>query len=110
MITRIIDCEFIISADHGPVKIGDTKEGTFAIRVVKALESAPGRMVISEGDAGEKAVWGKRANWADGSYLIPAGGSLTLRYRVFIHHGDFQQAGVAGAYRRYAAGQQRDMQ
>jgi len=37
---RIVDCEFTIRANHGPVKIGDTKEGTFAIRLVKAL--APG--------------------------------------------------------------------
>jgi len=29
--TRIIDCEFSITANHGPVKSGDTKEGTFAI-------------------------------------------------------------------------------
>jgi hypothetical protein len=41
----------------------------------------------------------------DGSYAISAGGSLTLRYRVFIHHGDFEQAHVADAYARYAAGE-----
>jgi hypothetical protein len=153
--SRIIDCEFTINANHGPVKMGDTKEGTFAIRLVKALDSPPGRMVNSEGAMGEKAIWGKRANWVDydgnvagedvgvaifdsltnlrhptywharhygllaanpfgvkefthdrrqdGSYMIPEGGSLTLRYRVFIHHGDFQHAGVADAYRQYAA-------
>ena len=154
--SRTIDCEFTIGADHGPVKIGDTKEGTFAIRVVKALDSPPGRMVNSEGAVGEKAVWGKRADWVDfygnvagedvgiaifdspknlrhpnywharhygllavnpfglkefthdrhqdGTYVIGAGGSLMLRYRVFIHQGDFQQASVADAYRRYAEG------
>jgi hypothetical protein len=153
--SRIIDCEFTINANHGPVKMGDTKEGTFAIRLVKALDSPPGRMVNSDGAIREKAIWGKRANWVDydgnvagedvgiaifdspanlhhptywharhygllaanpfgvkefthdqhqdGSYTIPAGGSLTLRYRVLIHHGDFQQAGVADAYRYYAA-------
>jgi hypothetical protein len=26
----------------------------------------------------------------DGSYTIAAGGSLKLRYRVLIHHGDFE--------------------
>ena len=50
--SRIIDCEFTIHANHGPVKIGDTKEGTFAIRVVKALDPPPGRMVNSDGAAG----------------------------------------------------------
>ena len=45
--------------------MGDSKEGTFAIRVVKALDSPPGRMVNSESAVGEKAVWGKRADWVD---------------------------------------------
>jgi hypothetical protein len=155
--SRIIDCEFTLLANHGPVKIGDSKEGTFAIRVVKALDSPPGRMVNSTGAVGEKAVWGKRADWMDfygnvagedvgiaifdnpknlrhptywhargygllaanpfglrefthdrhqdGSFAIESGGSVTLRYRVFIHHGDFQQAGVADAYRQYTAGE-----
>jgi len=39
----------------------------------------------------------------DGTYRIQAGGSLVLRYRVFIHHGDPTQAGVAEAYRQFAA-------
>jgi hypothetical protein len=152
---RIIDCEFTIRANHGPVKIGDTKEGTFAIRVHKALASPSGHMVNSEGATGEKEIWGKRANWVDydgnvsgedvgiailddpknlrhptywharqygllaanpfglkeflrdrhqdGSFVIAAGESLTLRYRVFIHRGDFREANVADSYRQYAA-------
>jgi len=62
---RIIDCEFTIRADRGPLRLGDTKEGTFAIRVIKALESPPGQMVNSHGAAGESAVWGKPADWVD---------------------------------------------
>ena len=151
---RIIDCEFTIRANQGPVKIGDTKEGTFAIRVVKALAPPLGHMVSSTGATGEKRIWGKRADWVDyygnvsgedvgiaifddpgnlrhptywharqygllaanpfglkeflhdrhqdGSFVIPAGQSLTFRYRVYIHHGDFQEASVAAAYRQYA--------
>jgi len=63
--TRIVDCEFTIGTDYGTVRIGDTKEGTFAIRLVKALDSPPGRMVNSSGAVGEKAIWGKRADWVD---------------------------------------------
>jgi Methane oxygenase PmoA len=155
--TRMIDCEFTLRADHGRVRIGDTKEGTFAIRVVKALDAPPGHMVNSNGAVGEKAVWGKRADWVDdygsiagetvgiaifdnptnlrhptwwharhygvlaanpfglkefthnrhqdGGYVIAPGRSLTLRYRVIIHQGDFRAARVAEAYRQYAAGQ-----
>ena len=152
---RIIDCEFAIIANRGrPLKMGDTKEGTFAIRVVKALEEPQGHMLNSEGGVGEKGIWGKRADWVDysgtvmgekvgiaifdhptsvkhptywharayglfavnpfgehdfyndpkrdGSVTIPAGGSLTFRYRVLIHDGDAHEAKVAQAYQRYA--------
>lgn len=69
--TRTIDCEFTILADRGgPVKMGDTKEGTFAIRVVKALEEPTGHMLNSEGGVGEKQIWGKRANWVDYSGTV----------------------------------------
>ncbi len=64
--TRTIDCEFTIRALQAAVKLGDTKEGTFAIRVVKALEEAFGMMMTdSEGRTGEKQIWGKRAKWVD---------------------------------------------
>jgi methane monooxygenase PmoA-like len=155
--TRVLDCEFTVRADQGvPVKFGDTKEGTFAIRLVKALEEPNGHMLNSEGKSGEKAIWGKRADWVDysgkvagkelgvaifdnpsnlrhpttwhargyglfavnpfglhdflkdpkqdGSYTVPVGGELTLRYRVFIHKGDAGEAKVAEAYQTYAAG------
>ncbi len=70
--TRTIDCSFFISARASPVKMGDTKEGTFAIRVVKALEEPSGKMLNSEGKAGEKEIWGKRANWVDYSGTVAA--------------------------------------
>lgn len=63
--SRIIDCEFVITADHGPVDFGDTKEGAFAIRVAPELNVPPGHMVNSAGAEGEKAIWGKRADWVD---------------------------------------------
>jgi Family of unknown function (DUF6807) len=156
--TRMIDCVLTITANHGSdVVMGDTKEGSFALRLTKTLNVPPGQMVNSNGSVGEKEVWGKRANWVDyygkvgaeevgvaifdspksfrhptywhargyglfaanpfatreftgdfnkdGSWTIPQGKSLTLRYRVFIHHGDDKQAHVAEAYQEYAAGQ-----
>ena len=39
-----------------------------------------------------------------GDYTIPAGGSLTLRYRFYFHTGDSAAAGVAEHYADYAAG------
>jgi hypothetical protein len=155
--TRVIDCTFTITADRGtPLKIGDTKEGTFAIRVVTALQKPGGKMLNSEGKVGEPEIWGKRADWVDysgavagedlgiaifdnpanikhptywhardyglfavnpfgehdfyndpkrdGSVMIPQGQSLTLRYRVLIHHGDATEAHIADTYSQYAEG------
>ena len=157
--TRIIDCEFTIMANQGSdATIGDTKEGTFALRLAPELNSPPGHMVNSNGAEGEKQIWGKRADWVDydgkiggeslgvavfdspksfrhpttwhargygllaanpfglrefsrdpnqdGSWTVEQHKSLTLRYRVFIHHGDYREARVADAYREYAAGEQ----
>ncbi len=39
-----------------------------------------------------------------GDYTIPAGGTLTLRYRFYFHFGDEVAAKVAERYRDYAAG------
>jgi len=68
--TRTIDCEFTTQALQIPLKMGDTKEGTFAIRVVKALEEPAVKMLNSEGAVGEKNIWGKRANWVDYSGTV----------------------------------------
>jgi hypothetical protein len=76
--TRTIDCAFTLRADQGgAVKLGDTKEGTFAIRVVKALEEPSGKMLNSEGKVGEKQIWGKRADWVDYSGTV-SGESLGI--------------------------------
>ena len=38
-----------------------------------------------------------------GDYTIPAGKSITLRHRLYFHHGDPRMAKVAEQYREYAA-------
>ena len=63
--TRVIDCVFTFRASHGPMKFGDTKEGTFALRLAPQLDAPTGTMVSSEGGLGEPEIWGKRANWVD---------------------------------------------
>ena len=63
--TRVIDCQFSIAAIDRPLVLGDTKEGTFAIRVVKALQSPPGHMVNADNATGEKNIWGKQSAWVD---------------------------------------------
>jgi hypothetical protein len=38
----------------------------------------------------------------EGAHTIPPGESMTLRYRVLLHHGNEKQADIAGAFERYA--------
>jgi hypothetical protein len=69
--SRIIDCDIWIRANRGaPVKMGDTKEGTFAIRLRRELDSPPARMTSSTGGVGEPQIWGKRADWVDYSGIV----------------------------------------
>jgi hypothetical protein len=60
---RIIDCEFIVFANRGPITFGDTKEGTFAVRLGPELSAPHDHMINSNGAQGEPAIWGKRADW-----------------------------------------------
>jgi hypothetical protein len=152
--TRVIDCEFVLLATAGPLDIGDTKEGTFAIRLAPELSAPYDHMMNSNGAVGEKAIWGKPADWVDysgtisgkpvgvaifdspgsfrhpttwharayglfaanpfglrefskdpmkdGSWTVPEGKSVTFRYRVLIHEGDFGPARISKEYRKYA--------
>jgi hypothetical protein len=68
--TRIIDCEFVLYATAGPLDIGDTKEGTFGIRLAPELSAPLGQMLNSNGAQGEKAIWGKPADWVDYEGMI----------------------------------------
>ncbi|MGE0142056.1 MAG: PmoA family protein [Planctomycetota bacterium] len=63
---RGIDHTIHWRASHGPLMIGDTKEGSFAVRMPQAFalrgKGATGRLIDSEGREGA-AIWGKRARW-----------------------------------------------
>jgi hypothetical protein len=71
---RIVDVDVTLTAVE-KAKFGDTKEGTFAVRVASGLEvpgkgvpvtpARTGKMMDSEGREGESSVWGKRAGWVD---------------------------------------------
>ena len=156
---QIMDLEVTIHASEGDVVLGDTKEGSMAIRLAPTMrekgEVAQGHIINSEGHYGEKEAWGKRAKWCDyygpvegqvvgvaifdhpsnpkhptwwhvrdyglfaanpfgvsyfekkprgtGDITIPAGESLTFRYRFYFHKGDEKQGRVAQQYSRYAA-------
>lgn len=96
---RLFDFEVTLKAGDRPVVIGDTKEGTMAIRVNESMRGTlarkpgekkaapgPGRIVLSTGAAssgkGDDAAWGKRAAWCD--YSGPVNGK-TLGIAIFDH-------------------------
>jgi len=146
---RWIDFEIEFKATDGPVTFGDTKEGTFGVRVAETMKvdaRLGGKIINSHGQENE-AAWAKRAEWVDyygpvegkivgiaiinhpssfryptywhvrtyglfmanpfgrqtftgdknqnGSYTIPAGGTLLFRYRVLLHQGDYREGRVA---------------
>lgn len=67
---RIVDCEFVLYATAGPLAIGDTKEGTFGIRLAPELSAPHDHMLNSHGDRGEPSIWGKTADWVSYSGTI----------------------------------------
>jgi hypothetical protein len=153
--SRAIDVDILLTALE-PVKFGDTKEGTFAIRLAKALEETQtGTMLASTGARKEKAVWGTAASWVDysgtiegeqlgiaifdhpknprhptywhsrsyglfaanifglhdflrdktkdGSLELKTGEKLHFRYRVLIHPGNTEAAGIGKIYDEWSA-------
>jgi len=151
---RVMDFNVKLTAIEDGVKFGDTKEGSFGIRLAQPFaENQSGRIENSRGGVGEKNCWGKQAEWVDftakikneslgvaifdhpssfrhptywhvrgytlfaanpfglhdfyndpgrdGSYTLPKDKSIFFRYRVYIHPGTTQEAGIAGEYKTY---------
>jgi Methane oxygenase PmoA len=64
---RWIDFTITLKAPHADVTFGDTKEGTFAIRVpdpMRVEAKLGGRITNSEGQT-DDAAWGQPAKWVD---------------------------------------------
>ncbi len=169
--TRGMDVVWQIKASEGALTFGDTKEGSFGIRLADTMKVKGGGGHI-ENSRGEKDgdTWGKRAEWVDyygpvegetlgiaifdhpknfrhptywhvrdyglfavnpfgihdfdveyvkdangkekivrrqpkgaGDYTVPAGETLTLRYRILVHKGDTASAKIADAWKEYSA-------
>jgi hypothetical protein len=68
---RLIDFDVDLTAGAKDVVLGDTKEGTMAIRIAESMrlaqpkkQAGSGHIANAKGDPGDK-VWGKRAEWVD---------------------------------------------
>ena len=82
---RILDYDVTIHASEGDLVLGDTKEGSMAIRVAPTMnlkgKVAQGHIVNSEG-VRDADTWGKRAKWCD--YYGPVQGK-TVGVAIFDH-------------------------
>ena len=92
---RWIDFQVKVTATNGKAVFGDTKEGSFGIRVAGSMRvelETGGKIVTSEGLVDSDA-WGKRASWVD--YSGPVEGEMlgvailnhprSLRYPTYWH-------------------------
>ena len=82
---RTLDFEITIIASHGRLTLGDTKEGSMAIRLAPTMRVegpvAEGQIINSRGITGG-ATWGKRAEWVD--YFGPVDGRM-VGVAIFDH-------------------------
>ena len=85
---RILDFEVTVFASEGDLTLGDTKEGSMALRLAESLrltkadkQPGAGHIVNSAGDR-DGATWGKRAEWCD--YYGPVAGH-TVGVAIFDH-------------------------
>lgn len=160
---RLLDFEITLQASHGELTLGDTKEGTMALRLAETMRLKPNKSnagnptghIVNSERVRDGATWSKRAAWCDyygpvegrlvgvaifdhpenprhptwwhvrdyglftanpfgrhdfeklpdktaGNLVVPAGQSVTFRYRFYFHEGDEQQAQVAARYAEYA--------
>jgi len=154
---RWIDFQVKVTASDGKVVFGDTKEGSFGMRVAGSMrvERNQGGHIINSEGLTDAAAWGKRAAWvdysgpvdgeilgiailnhprslrfptywhvrtyglfaanpfglhnflndpsADGSLTLEKGESFEMFYRVILHKGRADQAGIQEAFDKYEA-------
>jgi hypothetical protein len=88
---RMIDFNIRLTASDGRLVFGDTKEGSFGLRVADWLKVDPpghGRIINSEGET-DAGAWGKRAAWVD--YHAPAPHETkTLGIAILNHPSSFR--------------------
>jgi hypothetical protein len=64
---RWIDFDIVLKASNGAVTFGDTKEGTFGVRVAETMkvDAKPGGRIVNSEGLVDSDAWGKRATWVD---------------------------------------------
>lgn len=86
---RILDFEVTLKATAGPVVLGETKEGTFGVRVASSMDvdkKQGGKIRNAEGLEDAEA-WGKPSKWVD--YSGPVAGE-TVGISILDHPTSFR--------------------
>lgn len=87
--TRMIDFEITLTASNGDVHFGDTKEGSFGLRIPTEMDvdhKPTGGKIVSSDGLTDKDAWGKRASWVD--YSGNVGGEV-LGIAILNHPSSF---------------------
>ena len=81
---RAIDCTIQLTAGEEPVVFGDTKEGSFGVRVAGTMkvDAKKGGKIVSSSGLKDGATWGKTAEWVD--YYGPVDGK-TVGIAILNH-------------------------
>ena len=91
---NFVDFDILLTAEADSVRFGDTKEGTFAVRMATELEEQhfrakgiprTGKIVNAEGRSAEAGTWGKRSAWVDYSGSIDG---RPMGVAIFDHPGN----------------------
>ncbi|AMV36694.1 PmoA family protein [Planctomyces sp. SH-PL62] len=86
---RILDFDLTLTASEGPVVMGETKEGSFGVRVASSMDvdrKKGGKIRNAEGLEDAEA-WGKPSPWVD--YSGPVGGE-TVGLTILNHPRSFR--------------------
>ena len=86
---RILDYDVTLKATAGPVDLGETKEGSFGVRVASSMDvdkKTGGKILNAEG-LQDAAAWGKASKWVD--YSGPIDGK-TMGIAILDHPASFR--------------------
>ena len=86
---RWIDFDVTIKASDGPVEFGDTKEGTFGMRVAETIsvDAQQGGRIVNSRQQVDAATWGQVAEWVDYSGRIDG---QTVGIAILNHPSSFR--------------------
>lgn len=81
---RWLDCQFVLTASEGELRLADSKEGFFAVRVAHsmAVDTKQGGRIVNSRGQSDAAAWAQPAEWVD--YHGPVEGE-TVGLAIFTH-------------------------